>query len=45
MVFENHYASRQLQQRKRMAASYKIYEAISRSKEKAANPTSIHKGS
>ena len=34
MVFENYYASRQDQQRKQIAALYKVYEAISRSKEK-----------
>lgn len=28
MVFENHYASRQQQQPKRMATSYKIYEEL-----------------
>ena len=43
IVFENHYVSRQYQQRKRMVTSYKIYEAISRSKEKPTNPTSIYK--
>lgn len=37
MVFENYYASRQDQQRKQIATSYKIYEAISRSKEKSTD--------
>ena len=33
MVFEIHYESLQHQQPKQMATSYKIYEAVSRSKE------------
>ena len=44
MVFENHYTSRRHQQHKQMAYLYKIHEAISRSKEKPSNPTSVYKG-